>query len=58
MEPKKECPFCGETMRRKTREQIDIVPGTSEQKTSTISEWICPDCDYFEEIEEDAGPSI
>ncbi|MBE3072317.1 MAG: hypothetical protein IMZ67_05020 [Acidobacteria bacterium] len=57
MDLTKECPLCGERMRRKNREEILYVPGTSEVKTTKISEWICPDCDYFEEIEEDAGPS-
>jgi uncharacterized protein with PIN domain len=57
MELTKECPLCGERMRQKQREEINYVPGTSEAKTTKIVEWICPDCDYFEEIEEDAGPS-
>ena len=57
MEPTKECPLCGERMRRKDREAISYVPGTSEARTTRFREWICPDCDYFEEIEDDHGPS-
>ncbi len=57
MEPTKECPLCGERMRRKDREEVSHVPGTSEKKATKVSEWVCPDCDYFEEIEEDAEPS-
>jgi uncharacterized protein with PIN domain len=57
MDPTKECPLCGERMRQKEREEINYVPGTSEAKTTMIAEWICPDCDYYEEVEEDAGPS-
>jgi YgiT-type zinc finger domain-containing protein len=57
MEPSKECPLCGERMRQKKREEVTIIPGTSEVKTRKVAEWICPDCDYFEEVEEDAGPS-
>lgn len=53
MEPTKECPLCGERMRRKRREEVTYVPGTSEAKITTSAEWICPDCDYFEEIEDD-----
>jgi uncharacterized protein with PIN domain len=55
MEPTKECPLCGERMRLKEREEINIVPGTSEAKARKVTEWICPDCDNFEEVEEDAG---
>jgi len=36
----KECPMCG-------------VPGSTETKTSKFREWVCPECDYFEEAEED-----
>jgi acetone carboxylase gamma subunit len=54
MEPTKECPLCGERMRLKKREEINLVPGTSEVKTLKITEWICPDCDYFEEVEAEA----
>jgi YgiT-type zinc finger domain-containing protein len=57
MKPTKDCPLCGERMRQETREETSYVPGTSEMKVSKITEWICPDCDYFEEVEEDAGPS-
>jgi Zn ribbon nucleic-acid-binding protein len=49
----KECPLCGERMRRKDMDLVDYVPGTSEAKQRTVSEWVCPECDYFEEIEEE-----
>ena len=32
------------------------MPGSAQERTSTFFEWVCPDCDYFEEIEEGAGP--
>jgi C4-type Zn-finger protein len=48
----KECPLCGETMRLKAREQVDHIPGHSQVVRRTIREWICPDCDYFEDYEE------
>jgi acetone carboxylase gamma subunit len=46
--------MCGETMRLKVREQIDYIPGQSQTVRTEIKEWICPDCDYFEEYEESA----
>ena len=53
----KECPLCGERMRRKDMELVDVIPGTTETKVRKVSEWVCPECDNFEEIEEegDAG---
>ena len=47
--PAKECPLCGEVMRRVDREIVDRVPGTSELKQRRIFEWVCPECEYFEE---------
>jgi hypothetical protein len=51
MEPK-ECPMCGTEMRLRSREQSDHVPGTRELKKRPVKEWICPECDYFEEADE------
>jgi hypothetical protein len=48
----KECPMCGEMMRLREREAVDRVPGTAETKTTKSREWICPECDYFEEVDE------
>lgn len=50
--PTKECPLCGERMRRKDTEIVDLIPGTSEAKRRTVSEWVCPECEYFEEVDE------
>jgi hypothetical protein len=52
MEQTQDCPMCGEIMRLKVREQIDYIPGQSQSVRTEIKEWICPDCDYFEEYEE------
>jgi hypothetical protein len=41
-----ECPLCGEYMRLSERE-VREVDGTVRQ----VREWICPECDYFEEAE-------
>jgi len=58
MDARRECPQCGEMMRRVERDATDLVPGTGEVKRTRSREWVCPDCDYFEEIEEgsQAGP--
>jgi transposase len=49
----KECPMCGETMKLQVREIIDRVPGTSQITCTTVREWVCPECDYFEDAEEE-----
>ena len=54
MNQTQDCPMCGETMRLKVREQTDYIPGQSQVVRTEIKEWICPDCDYFEEFEESA----
>jgi C4-type Zn-finger protein len=45
----KECPMCGEAMRLDTIERREHVPGTAEPTPRLVREWICPECDYFEE---------
>jgi predicted RNA-binding Zn-ribbon protein involved in translation (DUF1610 family) len=51
----KECPMCGEAMQLRDREVIDRVPGTTQTKATKFREWVCPECDYFEESEEAGG---
>ena len=53
--PAKECPMCGETMRLSEREVVERVPGTPQTNTAKFSEWICPECDYFEDAEDFEG---
>ena len=48
-----ECPLCGCTMRLKLGEQVIRVPGNPSDTTRRTAEWVCPDCDYFEEAEGD-----
>ena len=48
----KDCPMCGARMRLHTREQIDRIPGTHETRSRRVTEWVCPECDYFQEAEE------
>jgi transposase len=47
----KECPLCGETMRLSVREISDTIPGGGQSGVRVSREWICPECDYFEEAE-------
>jgi YgiT-type zinc finger domain-containing protein len=51
----KECPLCGETMRMTLRDLTDRVPGTGQTATHQVREWICPECDYWEEAEGNEG---
>jgi acetone carboxylase gamma subunit len=45
--------MCGESMRLETREQVDRVPGNRATRTRQLREWVCPECDYFEEADEE-----
>lgn len=45
--------MCGEMMRLKTRSRVQQIPGLPGQKTVELVEWECPECDYFEEFDED-----
>ena len=52
--------MCGEFMRLSEREQTDRIPGKSEVISRKVMEWVCPECDYFEEhdaADEAAGGS-
>jgi C4-type Zn-finger protein len=49
----KECPMCSEIMRVHTSERVEHIPGTNQVVRSVRREWICPECDYFEELEDD-----
>ena len=51
----RECPLCGDRMHIETRETVSKVPGTSQEVRRTTQEWVCRECDYFEEIDEAVG---
>jgi len=42
------CPLCGGTMDLKRTQRVTQVPGNPK----ATAEWVCPDCDYFEEVNE------
>jgi YgiT-type zinc finger domain-containing protein len=48
----KDCPVCGERMRLQVREHVDRVPGTRETKSRQVREWVCPECDHFEDADD------
>lgn len=49
--PGKECPMCGELMHLHETNVTDRVPGTLQTRTAKTFEWVCPECDYFEDAE-------
>ena len=44
--------MCGEAMRLVARERIDHIPGTGQTSRQQVREWVCPECDYFEEVDD------
>ena len=48
----RDCPMCGETMRLTEKQVTERVPGTPQTAVATTREWICPECDYFEDAED------
>jgi transposase len=42
----RECPLCGESMRLSVRD-VEEKDGAMRQ----VREWICPECDYFEDAD-------
>ena len=49
----KDCPLCGGSMKLREQQSVVKVPGNPRATTRTTREWICPDCDYFEDAEEE-----
>jgi C4-type Zn-finger protein len=56
-EERKECPLCNEFMKLELREVVDRIPGSPQEVKRQTYEWVCPECDYFEEDEDAEGPS-
>ena len=50
-----ECPLCGGTMRLKTTNTVARIPGNPQDTTHPSAEWVCPDCEYYEEAEGTIG---
>ena len=47
----RECPMCGGTMQLKQTIVVSHIPGYADTKPKKTLEWVCPDCDYFEEAD-------
>lgn len=45
--------MCGGTMRVKHIETVVRIQGNPQETKRTTAEWTCPDCDYFEEAEDE-----
>jgi hypothetical protein len=45
--------MCGGAMRVKERAIVVEVPGNPTGTSRLEREWVCPDCDYFEEVEQE-----
>ena len=55
MPASKGCPLCGVTMKNKASTTVTHIPGNPSATTRTTTEWVWPDCDYFEEAEEESS---
>jgi rubredoxin len=51
MADSRECPMCGGSMQLKLVTSVSQVPGYSQAQPKKTLEWVCPDCDYFEEAD-------
>ena len=47
----RECPMCGGTMQLKQTIVVSHIPGYIDAEPKKTLEWVCPDCDYFEEAD-------
>lgn len=45
--------MCGGALRLRQSESIVHVPGNPSPTPRAVREWVCPECDYFEEAEEE-----
>ena len=44
--------MCGGSMQLKRGQSVTHIPGNPKPTIKQTAEWVCPDCDYFEEAEE------
>ena len=56
MRDTKECPLCGEAMRINQRVMIDRIPGQSQVVRREIREWTCPECDFYDDADDERAP--
>jgi hypothetical protein len=48
----KDCPLCGGTMSLTVREAAERK-SSGQTSTRVVREWVCPECDNWEEIEDE-----
>ena len=48
----RDCPMCGEVMHLTEQQVPERVPGTPQTAVAKVREWVCPECDYFEDAED------
>jgi hypothetical protein len=53
--PARECPLCGGSMCIREQQSVVQVPGNPNATTRLTREWVCPDCDYFEDADEESS---
>jgi C4-type Zn-finger protein len=51
----RDCPLCGGTMRLTEAKTVVQIPGNPKATARVTREWVCPDCDYFEEAEQEGS---
>jgi hypothetical protein len=51
----KDCKRCDTGIRLSAREIRDEKPGGNGGSARLVREWVCPECDYFEEAEPGEG---
>jgi hypothetical protein len=47
--------MCGESMRLTVRDVPTTLPGRGQGSVRVVREWVCPECDHFEEAEPGEG---
>ncbi len=48
--------MCGDNMRLEEKERTERLPGQGMARTRVVREWVCPECDHFEEADEEEAP--
>ena len=43
--------MCGEPMKFTERQSTDRLPGSQQSTETRYAEWVCPECEYFEEAD-------
>ena len=49
----RECALCGGTMQIRESTETSYTPGNPKPTIRKVREWVCPDCDNFEEVDEE-----